>query len=526
MKEISGPQLFVRDTRKFLLELGTSDWIEVYREADTDSGSIAVTSALIPEAQVELVLSKSDWIFDPHHLTPGCVKYSNGNVLYLPFGSDKGYEPFVLEREFHRIKPGYVEIKEEFRLFHNLYFDGKNKTFIKIKDDGSEHEVIRIRENLITVRAVELKQFLAIKEMRLALLFDIRRRYKQPLKEMESAEECQDFATPQLRYTCAIRDTGFRKESFVRVHGKKLIAGFAKKDSDFWPYNEAHKEEEKNYPPFIVGLDERGKEVTVPCLPYGDQYLTPVYFRSEVLNRYYENPSKYSVEDGYLRCGGLWGVAIDNDNPSYVTVFLGDLGRDLPESERSHWRTFNIPPAGGMSETAFRRSFMAEFADPTRMDLAFKQRFNDLEEKWQQANGWPLFKPLAKQDSHCFASLRIPATDEQNEFDTQVMYLTKLLVDSINESEIGKHVSGAPDQKGISKLEKYLESKSLSDSGQHILFLRDLQALRSSGSAHRKSANYEKAAERLGLHEKDPRIVYSELLGRAIAFLEALASLL
>jgi hypothetical protein len=401
-----------------------------------------------------------------------------------------------------------------------------NRVYIKINEDGSEQEVIRIADDLVTVRAVELKQFLAIKEMRLALLFDIRGHFEQTLKQMGITEESRDVMQAQLHYSYFICEwTGIPGGSFIRVLGKTLISGFAKEDSDFWPYNESKNDDENDYPYFIVGVNNKGKEVRTRCLPYGDEYLKPVYFRPDVLNRYYENSSKFSVEDGYLRCGSLWGMHIDNDNPRYVTAFLGDLGRDLPESERSHWRAYNIPPAGGISETAWKRSFEAEFADPTKRDLVFKQRFSTFQDKWQKAHKWALFKPLAEQDEHCFTALRIPATAEQNEFDTQVMYLTKLLVDSINEAEIVQQIQGAPAQKGIDKLEEYLKLRKLPDYGKHIQFLRQLQSLRSSGAAHRKSKNYEKAATGLGLDEKDTRVVYEELLGRAIDCLNALESL-
>jgi hypothetical protein len=41
--------------------------------------------------------------------------------------------------------------------------------------------------------------------------------------------------------------------------------------------------------------------------PEAPHYLTPVFFRAEVLEKYYADPGKYSVEDGSLRCGRLWG---------------------------------------------------------------------------------------------------------------------------------------------------------------------------------------------------------------------------
>jgi hypothetical protein len=53
-----------------------------------------------------------------------------------------------------------------------------------------------------------------------------------------------------------------------------------------------------------------------------------------VLTKYYAHPERYSVEDGFLRCQGLWGLKLDNNHHEYIIVFLGDLGRDLPSDEQ------------------------------------------------------------------------------------------------------------------------------------------------------------------------------------------------
>ena len=207
-----------------------------------------------------------------------------------------------------------------------------------------------------------------------------------------------------------------------------------------------------------------------------------------------------------------------------MVVFLGDVGRDIPESEHSYWRSFNIVPSGPLSSTAFRRSFLCEFTNPRRRDLLFKQQFTELNRKWREKNGWFLFKPLSEADQHCFVSLRTPATDEQTEFDTQVMYLAKVLVDSLNESELSKCISIDPDEKGISKFESYLRAKKATECLVYVEILKDIQALRSSGAAHRKSTKYGKVAARLGLRDNDRRCVFDMLIGRAIDLLAALAS--
>lgn len=519
------PISFVNEMRQFIAGMGEGDWIDVDVQTKSGNLNLGMRPLLIPLGEANKVLGFPDWgLNSPDHLEPGCTKYADGSVSFNRFGNDEGYEPLILHRNFHGVKPEYREISEDFRLFHNLFYDAKNSKYIKVREDGEEVEVVRIADEKISIRAIELKQFLAIREMKLALLVDLRRKYDQPLDQIYQGDTSWNETGSDFVLNYSMGDGMFRDSSFVRVLGKKLISGYAKEDSDYWPYNE-HKRNNQKYIEFIVGIDSRGKEVTLPCYPYGDEYLTPVYFRSEVLNRYYENPSKYSVQDGHLYCAGLWGVQIDNDNADYVIVFLGDIGRDIPVREHGYWRTFNIPPAGGMSKTAFRRSFMAEFANPDRKDLLFKHELSLFNTDWRTKYGWDLFKPLAEADKHCFKSLRIPATDQQNEFDAQIMNLTKVLVDSLNEAEIEKHVASVPDQKGIGKFEAYLEAKGISGAARHIEFLRDLQALRSSGAAHRKGRNYEKVVRKIGLHEQDPRKVYEDLLAKAVELLGALKTI-
>jgi hypothetical protein len=476
----------------------------------------------VPNDKVAGVLKTESWGHtSPDTLHPGCTRYGDGSIAYHRFGNDAGYEPIVIYRSFHGVKPPYLDISEEFKLFHNLFFDKKNDKYFKVRDDGAEVEVIRQSENRISIRTVELKQFLAIREMHLALLFDLRRKFPRNVSDYDLSKTTGNEKGPNFIYLYAMGDAMFKKDgAFVRVLGKSVVEGYSKQDSDFWPYNEA--DDAPSYLEFICGLDQKGRETSLPCNPHGGGYLTPVYFRPEVLSKYYNNPTKYSVEDGHLRCAALWSVQIDNDNPNYVCVFLGDIGRDIPQSEHGYWRSFNIPPAGPMSETAVRRSFMAEFADPQRKDLLFKQQLSLFSEEWRRKHQWDFFKPLTEADQHCLASLRIPATDEQNEFDTQVMYLTKLIVDSLNEAEIAKEITSGPDQKGIGKLEEYLKAKGAPGYSKSTEFLRDLQALRSTGAAHRKGSNYEKTAKKLGLHERDPRSVYQGLLSRAIEFLTTL----
>ncbi len=129
--------------------------------------------------------------------------------------------------------------------------------------------------------------------------------------------------------------------------------------------------------------------------------------------------------------------------------------------------------------------------------------------------------------AHTLRALRIPATDEQRDFDEVILALTKILVDSLNEKELNKLV--APAEVGglkgsISRLEKACTNCDVADYENHIRFLRDLQDLRSSGAAHRKGSNYQKIAERLGMDAQSLRQVFEGLLIKGLAFVRFLKS--
>ena len=267
-----------------------------------------------------------------------------------------------------------------------------------------------------------------------------------------------------------------------------------------WPFDDG---ERQHFPDFIIGEDENGRPVRHSCDPeslanyFGKNpdephYLTPVFFRREVLQRYYEVPEKYTVTDGYLRCASLWGVQIDNDHPDHVMVFLGDLGRDLPESERDHWRSHNIAPTSTMSATSYRRSFLNQPTWPEAPDLQFRYRYERLRADWSESFGWDLFRDPVEADLHVLKRLRVPLNESQPEFEGQVLNLAKVMVDSLNDSELATRLlTKLPNEKGISKLKRWLEQEQYPHVAPDMEVLRRVQELRSRASAHRKGSDYE-----------------------------------
>jgi hypothetical protein len=218
---------------------------------------------------------------------------------------------------------------------------------------------------------------------------------------------------------------------------------------------------------------------------------------------------------------------MDNHHHDRVIAWLGDLGRDLPYEEQLHWKSQNIPPTGGVSETFFRRQILAQFTDSERPEHVFQQRYQDLAIVSRDCVGWLLLLPLTNEDAHHLQSLRIPSTDEQKDFDELVQALTKILIDSLNEKALSVLI---PSQsivaiKGsISRLESAFRARGVSGFEPHIAFLRNLQELRSSGTAHRKGSNYRKIADEFQVDSQNLRAVFSGILAKALNVLDFLIS--
>ena len=136
-----------------------------------------------------------------------------------------------------------------------------------------------------------------------------------------------------------------------------------------------------------------------------------------------------------------------------------------------------------------------------------------------------------KRTNIVFDSLRIPLNEEQLEFDTQIQYLTKIFIDSIDINKIKKTFSTSykKDSKTIDILDQCLKARNLKVNPM-IEFLKKLQKLRSKGPAHietdeeyTKALNYFKQLK--GIKDSDSkREVFSEILVRCIWTINFLAN--
>lgn len=511
-----------------------SPWFPAYLSEDAEQSGEYMHSALVPLAAIPELLEDVSWDISIGGGVPGTIGYSDGKggfeEKYFSHGNNNGIEPLLIHRDFHGMRSDFVEVSQEFTLFHNLFHEPSKKRYLHFDEDGNESIVARYDDKHFELKTSFVLNYCAAKKMALALYIQGHRQSELPLDSMfenEIHEHAMEGA-----FTCCWGVTA----GGLDLNGKFQTSSSLLGKRYFVPSNQGgQSKREKSYLEFIIGAEDAGSSIKFTCDPkqlsnyFGKNpgaphFLTPVYFRPEVLAKYYAAPQKYSVEDGHLRCGGLWILKMDNDHQDCVMVFLGYLGQTLSENEQAYWLSFNFPPDGRkMSKTTYRRGFLAEFTDPSQPDLVLKHQYGRFNRAFRDSYGWNFFLPLHDDDEHTLVSLRTLASDSQAEFDSQLIALTKVLVDSLNEKQIAKELATLEEgNKGITKLEKFFSERGLDAFDSHIKFLRVLQDLRSKSAAHRKGSSYEKLIRELQMDDDGQQKVFAELLKAGCELLQYL----
>lgn len=510
-------------------------WVRISGSCLMNDSKAGFWCGLVTQDKVETVLNNCGWDINRDSGYPGFICDSNGRHYHR--WSEEGFENLVFYRSFYGIKNDYVEIAEEFKLLNNLYYDNSSNKYYAIKDNGEFEEVVRLDgEDGVQVKLSYLVRYATVKQMAILLFFDIRTEFDGSLKENGFEEFSDSFKSEDLYYEIWSGEFSLSKSTaFSVLMGKKVIFPKPIDECGYWPY-----EKERVYEDYIIGIDEVGEPKRFTsnpnklanyfgANPTAPHYLTPVFFKKEVLQKYISHPDIYEVSDGYLSCQSLWGMEIDNNHKSCVSAYLGDLGRDLPEEEQLHWKSYNILSDEKLSKTAFLRDFGNISAEAEAADLRFKSAYSEFNADWQKKYRWCFFKELSEADKYNFCNVRIPLSESQEEFDQQVLSLVKVLIDSINVKEITKTISISGEEHidgSINVLERWFEEKGVEGYTDHVKFLRNLQELRSSGTGHRKGKNYDKIINKLEFAGKPFIDSFEWLLIQAIDFISFLQKMI
>lgn len=459
------------------------------------------------------------------------IKYSEDDRWPLTMGSEgkpsvygdntyktydeEGLEPFLFCKyfSFKETDEKYIDIAEEFVLYFRLYEEGNNKqnrTFYYVSDYGELDEVLIIEPDMIKIKIKYLKEYITMRDMIFVLSYDFIRLHKNIPSEWQIENSKDLIKENDYIYSHLIRDVLGKKQSWIM--GKVFIQPNETKKSHFdliEPQNQS----------FIVDVDNEGELVYEDCGKTDGNDFKVTYFKKEVLNKYYNEPNLYQVDEFMVR-SKFFSVKIDNNIGDYIPVFLTDL-RMLPDEEQLHWKQYNIPPKEGMhiSRTYFNTMIEGNWAEgPETIDLFFKSKYKGFCKKWETKFGWQLYKPLSKQDEYLFTSLHKITSNNIKTFCEQTLTIVKLTIDRLNEKELAKGLDLEPKIKGIGKFEKFIESK-----GFHIPemfeFLKNLQSLRSGLIAHSFSdsnKDCKKAIEYFGIGNENYINVMDDIFKKSI----------
>lgn len=525
-----------------------TDMVPVFQKPRENSLDGSISSTLIPADKIQLPLAPPG-AYLPPSATVVRVLDEGRRERSCRNQDREGNSYFVIARRSGERE--WLEIDQNFRFYHNLFHNTATNEYLKRDgvDDSQEEVVVVVESSGVKIRFKELCDFLKFKGMYLGLHFSCTAYSEHSLAALELSQneakpnrmELQDGYLSWKYYCFAAPRDGYQSESLLDA--KRLIG-----------FSEIGKEKPVK---FIAGVDENGNEVTLTCNEGSEVWI---HFRKQVLDKYYREPYRYTVGDTVLVCHGgngeaEWILLMDDDHDDKVCAKLWWLAL-IPYEEQKHWGEHDFPPEGDISETYLKRygDGPIQWGGPepkvssTQPEHLFRQRYNELQAVCDTYLGWQLVRPFGTTevikynvsgippiirysdlDEYNLRCLRVPFSANQGDFDWLILSITKILVDSLNQERLKELISDQEqaklDQKkdgpkGIDYLEAALSSFKVENAKCHIKFLRRLQGIRSTGSAHRKGKNYRRSVKYFKLEQLGLRQGFAEILRRAIEVLE------
>ena len=468
-------------------------WTTVYSSHAEADGVPSVFCCLAEKEMRDEILAGVNWPVHADSFSPG-FEVCGDAIRYIQC-SRPGYTFLVAEAHFHPLEQKQLLINNEFVLLFNLY-RGEDGNYYSIGESAERELVVSIGDE-VRFRTNYLMRFIAAKQLLFVQLVDSRIGSEGHYPSGVVLVDKDGHRGENYSYGIWFQSTRQEDYLFSMLHARSVVDPGPRGRCGIWPY----EREDDYHPDFLIGEKPDGTEVRFTCNPdklanyFGGNpeaphYLTPVYFKPSVLDKYRNDPC-FTVSERCLNCGTQWGVEIDNVIPSRVMVYLGDLGSRMPPAERKHFSAFEMSPIDqSISDEAKANDFCAMWVEPSGPIAQLLGARRRLDEAWYGAFGGNLFRDPHADDADMAKLVRIPSTNGREELDTVVINLDKLLVDYIDES-----VFPRSDAKGsINKFEKQLKGAGID---VDISPLRDLQSLRSTSTAHAKGKNYEKEKARL-----------------------------
>jgi hypothetical protein len=309
--DVDTPQWAVSDPQQWQAYLSfqqemSGQWTCVYRSwgsiGDFSGGQY---SALLLPSRVRSALQNTSWEV---HIGHGGFGFSQGykdgvtTTTYERF-PEGGVELLVISRTFHGIRPDELELVEEFRLLFDLWEDRTTRTYYYFDEAGNAVKAATIEPRQVRVLTSLLRRYQAAKQLYLALYSDS----THFSADLQDDREKWKHENSESRFEYFRGPASLSSSKFSRLLGKRVLAPPPQEECNLWPFERAERFEE-----FVIAASRDGHEVVhtsdpdklanyFGANPESPHYLTAVYFRREVLNKYYAESCATNAEGGRCR---------------------------------------------------------------------------------------------------------------------------------------------------------------------------------------------------------------------------------
>ncbi len=504
-----------------------NSWVTLYKKEDKKKPNVygSIYSYLVKKDYNNEIMSSHLRDFNIGDGTPTYEEsFDKGSSKFKYYPHDERIIPLVFFRKFpHLNKEGYWEISQELTGYLGLFHEEEKNRYVSADDNDDPIDVIVYSKDFIKIRKIFLDAYMCIRQANLIISFVMS-------EELDSRHDVDKLFSDDNR-VYSMYSNSYNND--VTIVGKNSFNCMELNEKNITP------ESIREYLSYIVSGDEvdhklhscdpdivsSSKEHTKSGLQIG---FSPLFFKKEVLNKYLNNSKTYKVGDNTLEKVGYWILPIDNNHNDYVSIFLKDIGRYLSTKEQYHWKSYNVAPDKlSMSDTFEDRSLKGRWCNSEQPVFELKRIRESINSNWNDKFKFSLFKELNEKDKHCLDMLHPLLKNEQSEFDEQILFITKIFIDSLNESEIKKITKNTHDDKekelrGIKLFQQFLLEQKL-NIDLDVIF--KIQGLRSSGSAHRKSKNYDTSEKRLDINNDDLEASYREVASKLLNCLSSLNAL-
>lgn len=441
------------------------------------------------------------------------------------------YEPIVIEFD-PRGRRGWIEPIQAFVLYWSAWPDHEDDGKIVWRrqlDDGDLEDVARwlpkegseYAEGRLELRRRCLLAFLAMFE------FDLAVHYTQQLSDVPGLlHGWSDSAVDA--------DRSWRVLTVEVSSGRRLTqldVIFLIRRPPFANTRQPWQIEDHGGVEYVVGVDSATGEPIRKAHETEEDYLLPVFFNKDVLERYYNDASLYEVEEFSVACRGQWDLRIARTDRDTIHAWLGDVAM-LPTTVQQHWQQYSVVDEGGVPDWRLRADLEAEWGmgPEARGVQRLKQAVAAANAAAHAAYSVPLYAAIDPMHEQSVAVLRTPANNSLAAFQEQLRVLAILVVDHIN----SEFLTAAGADKGggegtLARLTKIVASTkraSETEAKELIGGLFAVQALRSNLSAHRTGAEAERALARANISLGRLPQGFDALVDRACDAVVALTAML